>query len=240
VDQITLRVWNELRAHAGPSTDSPALSIAVLSEHLMMEETAISAAIQSLVNDGAVEFLKQTEIAALARGKRISGDMLTVDFSPAPRSSFLRVISPSALRFALKAKRALVHTRIEQLVKALSEEGGADRWAMGRFNGSFFKVPSEDDLRLALENAKNSELSIALNLAQIPDDVPPECKAREIIPKEVRDDVWRRDQGRCVQCGSRERLEFDHIIPVAKGGGNTARNLQLLCETCNRTKSDSI
>jgi 5-methylcytosine-specific restriction endonuclease McrA len=52
--------------------------------------------------------------------------------------------------------------------------------------------------------------------------------------------VWRRDQGRCVKCGSQEGLEFDHIIPVSRGGSNTARNLQLLCENCNRSKSDTI
>lgn len=63
---------------------------------------------------------------------------------------------------------------------------------------------------------------------------------REVIPSEVRREVWRRDGGRCVQCGSQERLEYDHIIPVSKGGSSTARNLQLLCETCNRAKSDSI
>jgi len=63
---------------------------------------------------------------------------------------------------------------------------------------------------------------------------------REPIPQEVRDRVWQRDQGRCVQCGSRERLEYDHIIPVAKGGANTERNLQLLCETCNRAKGATI
>jgi HNH endonuclease len=64
--------------------------------------------------------------------------------------------------------------------------------------------------------------------------------AREAIPKRVRHEVWRRDQGRCVDCGSRERLEFDHIIPVGKGGSNTARNIELRCEACNRRKSASV
>ena len=60
------------------------------------------------------------------------------------------------------------------------------------------------------------------------------------IPEDVRIAAWRRDEGKCVQCDSNERLEYDHIIPVSKGGSNTVRNIQLLCETCNRQKSDSI
>jgi 5-methylcytosine-specific restriction endonuclease McrA len=60
---------------------------------------------------------------------------------------------------------------------------------------------------------------------------------REPIPKEVQREVWQRDCGKCVVCGSQERLEFDHIIAHSKGGANTARNLQLLCESCNRKKS---
>lgn len=63
---------------------------------------------------------------------------------------------------------------------------------------------------------------------------------REPIPEAVRHEVWRRDQGRCVECGSQERLEFDHLIPHSKGGSNTARNIRLLCEPCNRAKSDRI
>jgi uncharacterized protein len=67
-----------------------------------------------------------------------------------------------------------------------------------------------------------------------------EKQARVAIPSEVRREVWRRDGGRCVKCGSRENLEYDHILPVSKGGGNTARNIELLCETCNRAKSNLI
>jgi len=37
-----------------------------------------------------------------------------------------------------------------------------------------------------------------------------------------------------------EKLEYDHIIPVSKGGSNTERNIQLLCEKCNRQKSATI
>lgn len=63
---------------------------------------------------------------------------------------------------------------------------------------------------------------------------------RPNIPERVRIKVWRRDSGKCVKFGSRERLEYDHIIPISKGGSNTARNIELLCEKCNRSKSNKI
>jgi hypothetical protein len=63
---------------------------------------------------------------------------------------------------------------------------------------------------------------------------------REPIPEHVKMFVWQRDRGRCVKCGSQERLEYDHVISLAKGGSNTERNLQLLCESCNRTKGSNI
>lgn len=63
---------------------------------------------------------------------------------------------------------------------------------------------------------------------------------RTPIPEDVRLFVWRRDNGKCVKCGSKTNLEFDHIIPVSKGGSNTERNIQILCEHCNRQKSNKI
>jgi hypothetical protein len=63
---------------------------------------------------------------------------------------------------------------------------------------------------------------------------------RQPIPEDVQILVWNRDHGMCVKCGSKQNLEFDHIIPLSKGGSNTARNIQLLCEKCNRSKGANI
>jgi hypothetical protein len=86
-------------------------------------------------------------------------------------------------------------------------------------------------------------LSILIEPEFIPisgSDDQSEDETDRYIPSEVKMNVWRRDQGKCVQCGSKENLEYDHIIPVSKGGSNTERNIQLLCQTCNRKKAAGI
>lgn len=69
---------------------------------------------------------------------------------------------------------------------------------------------------------------------------PNTTEERRRISKDVRQLVWTRDQGQCVQCGATDYLEYDHLIPVSKGGSNSAKNIQLLCRRCNGEKSDSI
>ena len=63
---------------------------------------------------------------------------------------------------------------------------------------------------------------------------------RPRIPKEVVDAVYKRDGGRCVECGSVENLQLDHIIPFSRGGATNVENLQLLCQKCNLAKSNKI
>jgi hypothetical protein len=92
---------------------------------------------------------------------------------------------------------------------------------------------------LALERMTRKDRRISRAVAMM-EQAGTFTSARDPIPDDVRIFVWNRDGGRCIRCRSNERLEFDHVIPIALGGANTARNLQLLCETCNREKGASL
>jgi 5-methylcytosine-specific restriction endonuclease McrA len=67
-----------------------------------------------------------------------------------------------------------------------------------------------------------------------------EVKARQ-NEAEIRRIVWQRDGGKCgyvlatgLKCGSRNRLELDHIQPKSLGGADTVENLRLRCRLHNR------
>ena len=67
---------------------------------------------------------------------------------------------------------------------------------------------------------------------------------RRTIPLKDRWAVLKRDNYRCAKCGASPSsdhkvvLEVDHIVPVARGGGNAISNLQTLCQSCNQGKKD--
>jgi len=46
--------------------------------------------------------------------------------------------------------------------------------------------------------------------------------------------------GKCIQCGTKEDITVDHIIPLSKGGSNHISNLQPLCRSCNSKKYNII
>jgi HNH endonuclease len=62
-------------------------------------------------------------------------------------------------------------------------------------------------------------------------------RRRRSIPTAVKVAVRRRDGDRCVVCGARQQLHFDHIVPYSMGGTSaTADNIQLLCARHNLAK----
>ncbi len=61
------------------------------------------------------------------------------------------------------------------------------------------------------------------------------------VPGEIRRKVWQRDGGRCTfvsekgkRCEARDRLEFDHIDTVARGGQTSADRMRLRCRAHNQ------
>ena len=58
-------------------------------------------------------------------------------------------------------------------------------------------------------------------------------RASRYISVSVKNEVWKRDQGKCQQCEGRTNLQYEHILPFARGGKSSAENLKLLCSGCN-------
>lgn len=69
---------------------------------------------------------------------------------------------------------------------------------------------------------------------------------RALMTSLLREKIKNRDRYTCCYCNnSIEKepnllLEIDHIVPLAKGGMTTEKNLQTLCWKCNRSKGSKI
>lgn len=64
---------------------------------------------------------------------------------------------------------------------------------------------------------------------------------RRIIPTNVKLEVWKRDGGKCVECGAKDELHFEPRLPFSKGETSVkAENIRLLCARHNLVKGDKI
>jgi len=85
----------------------------------------------------------------------------------------------------------------------------------------------------------SAETLVRIDSSSMPTAAPVKTR-RKAIPREIQREIWQRDGGKCVECETKEKLCFDHIVPFSKGGSNSIRNLQLLCERCNLSKGNRI
>ncbi|MEU4315532.1 TerD family protein [Nocardia sp. NPDC024068] len=156
-----------------------------------------------------------THIRELARGPKHTDGRL--------------IVSTKKLRFV--GPGAGVEIPWSRIVSVAAEHGTVVVAATSARGGALFAAPDPDYLAAALEGA----LRIAKRLVLAPGQ-----RDSRSIPQEVKAQVWQRDGGRCVECGDSHYLEFDHIIPLSRGGATSAANLQILCRGCNRDKGANI
>ena len=60
------------------------------------------------------------------------------------------------------------------------------------------------------------------------------------VPKRVEVLIDNGHKPSCICCGSKEKLTFDHIIPLGKKGKDCNTNGQILCGDCNWLKGCRI
>jgi hypothetical protein len=135
---------------------------------------------------------------------------------------------------------ALKRLQAETPVKLITQPGPLSCWM---YRGGFYWEDRElnaDDVKVLVDESRLKEQRrIERARARLNAAVLSQSERRP-IPDEVKVLVWQRDSGRCVKCGSQTNLEFDHIIPLMRGGSSTFRNIQLLCAPCNREKGGDL
>jgi len=67
------------------------------------------------------------------------------------------------------------------------------------------------------------------------------------VPAHVKRAVWERDGGQCTfvsekghRCKECKLVEFDHVVPVARGGDATVENIRLRCRAHNQYAAEQV
>ncbi|WP_405161383.1 TerD family protein [Nocardia sp. NBC_01499] len=118
-----------------------------------------------------------------------------------------------------------------KIISIASEYGNVIISATTARGGGTYSVPDPEYVAAVLEGA----LRVAKRLV-----LAPGHRDSRSIPPDVKAAVWQRDGGQCCQCGDTHYLEFDHVIPLSRGGATSVGNLQILCRRCNLEKGARI
>ena len=130
---------------------------------------------------------------------------------------------------ALSYKQKKSKPEVVQVYEKISQGVWCDR---GRFELI--------DAKIVFDGIRNV-FKFFLRPSRTPNAREPFLRQTRVIPTAVKVEVWKRDQGQCVICGSKENLHFDHDVPYSKGGSSiTAKNVRILCAKHNIAKSNKI
>jgi hypothetical protein len=146
---------------------------------------------------------------------------------------------PSDASWRSKRHRAILEAQTMQPVALLSSDGRRYWLFENRVHWEDDELSAEDVLALVRDRERRHRRKLERAHAALAADHAG-APRRDVIPRAIRQAVWERDAGRCVDCASTFDLQYDHIIPFSLGGASTLENLQVLCADCNRSKGASV
>jgi hypothetical protein len=155
------------------------------------------------------------------------------------RYRLVRGSAPLARAWGARRQRALERRSVAVPAPLVDDARRTCWWFEGRFYWADAELDESDVLALVRERERRVRRRLERAHAALAGG-PRDPSGRRPIPREVRIAVFDRDGGRCVECGSSFELQYDHLIPVALGGGSGTDNLQLLCADCNRRKGAAL
>jgi transposase InsO family protein len=155
------------------------------------------------------------------------------------RYRLMRGSTPLAGAWGARRQRALTGASQVAPVALASDGRRTCWWFEERFWWADEELGSNDVLALVRDRERRRRRRLERAHAELAATATA-APRRARIAREVRVAVFARDGGRCVDCGSDFELQYDHLIPLALGGGSGVDNLQLLCADCNRRKGAAL
>jgi hypothetical protein len=214
--------------------------------------------LEEKIESGELKVTQLAQIQSFLRLERKSGKRVTISEKRSLIESMLgkstreteRILAEKNPRVALRDQSKIVAPNVVQVIFTADDalmaelEEVRDRFAhrlpAGASLGDVIRFLARSALASVPEKKRASDEKTP------PVGVPAPVVASRYIPAAVQREVWIRDEGRCAyvseitgkRCGSRHRVQIDHIRPYSLGGrSDDPENLRLLCFTHNQSEA---